>query len=246
MKVLIATPTTQGSVATAYAHTLVAATSALHEAKAGHRLMIVDGADVVLARTILAHAFLADASLTHILFLDSDMGVEPKVLRHLIGLGAPIVGVAYPERKMDLPALAAALREDGDIERARALASGFTVRMSAGRKEVRQGIVEAEGFGFGCVLIARSVFEALIARGIAKPMVSAKLRAAGLQGEIFDFFRQIAREDGDLLSEDYSFCERVRALGDTQLLCFVGGGVVHVGQFPYSAAFVERLKAGKG
>ncbi len=246
MKVLIATPTTQGSVATAYAHSLVAATATLQEAGAAYRLLIVDGADVVLARTILAHSFLADPSLTHILFLDSDMGVEPAVLKRLIGLAAPIVGVAYSERRMDLSAFAAALGETADVERARALSSAFTVRMSAGRKEVKQGIVEADGFGFGCVLIARSLFEAMIARGAAKPMVSAKLRASGLKGEIYDFFRPIERADGDVLSEDYSFCERVRALGDTPLLCYVGGGVSHVGQFAFSAAFIERLKAGKG
>lgn len=245
MKVLIGTPTTQGTVTTAYAHTLVAATTALTEAKATYRLMVVDGADVVMARTIIAHAFLADPDLTHLLFLDSDMAIDGKVLRHLVGLGAPIVGAAYTERRIDLAAFADAMAKEPDIERARALSAAFTLRMSAGRKEVRNGVVEAEGFGFGCVLIARSVFEALIARGAVQPKVSAKLRASGLKGDIWGFFEPMETPDGDQLSEDYAFCARVRSLGDIPLLAYVGPGIGHVGPFTYGAAFIERLKAGK-
>lgn len=245
MKVLIASPTTQGMVTTAYAHTLTAATAALTEAGALYRLMLIDGADVVLARTILAHAFMADESLTHILFIDSDMAVDGAALRRLIAEKAPIIGAAYSERRIDLDAYAARIAEGASPEAAKALSSAFTLRMSPGRKEVVNGLVEVEGFGFGCVLIAKEVFSALIARGIAKPITSAKLRAAGLKGDIHDFFAPIPQPDGDVLSEDYAFCERVRALGDAPLLAYIGAGVGHVGQFTYGGAFIDRLRAGK-
>ena len=246
MKVLLATPTTQGTVTTAYAHSLVAATQALTEAKAAYKLMIVDGADVVLARTIMAHAFLEDESLTHLLFIDSDMAVDIQVIRHFLSLGAPIVGAAYTERRLDLDAFARAMAETPDMDRARALSAAFTLRLTPGRKEVRKGVMEAEGFGFGCVLIARSVFTLMIERGVARPKTSAKLRASGLKGDIWNFFDPIERPDGDQLSEDYAFCARVRELGDVPLLAYVGPGIGHVGPFTYGAAFIERLKADRG
>ncbi|MEX2519698.1 MAG: hypothetical protein WD969_10255 [Paracoccaceae bacterium] len=245
MKVLIASPTTQGIVTTAYAHTLTAATAVLNEVGALYRLMLIDGADVVMARTILAHAFMADESLTHILFIDSDMAVDGAALRRLIALKAPIVGVAYAERRIDLDAYAARVAEGASPDAAKALSSAFTLRMRPGRKEVNQGLVEVEGFGFGCVLIAKEVFSAMVARGIAKPMTSAKLRASGLKGDIHDFFAPIRQPDGDALSEDYAFCERVRALGDVPLLAYIGPGIGHVGQFTYGGAYIERLRAGK-
>ena len=242
---MIATPTTQGTVTTAYAHTLATAATVLAEAGASHRLAIVDGADVVSARTILTHAFLGDETLTHLLFLDSDMAVEAEVLRRMLALGAPIVGCAYPRLELDLDAYADALAESPDRDRARALASRFTVRLGAGQVQVRGNFAEVQGFGMGCVLIARGLLRAMIDRGAVRPMVSSRLREAGLTGNIFDFFDEIRLESGDRLNEDFAFCERVRALGDLPLLAWVGPGVAHVGRFAFGGAYVERLKTGR-
>ena len=106
--------------------------------------------------------------------------------------------------------------------------------------------MEGGGFGFGCVLIARAVFELMSERGVARPKTSAKRRASGLKGDIWNFFDPIERPDGDQLSEDYAFCARVRELGDVPLLAYVGPGIGHVGPFTYGAAFIERLKADRG
>lgn len=245
MKVVIATPTAGGTAPTAYTQTIVAATIAIGEVGGTYRLLTVDGADVVISRNLLAHSFMQDEEADHILFIDNDMAVDITVLRHLISLKAPIVGCAYTERKMDLQAFAAAMREEDNPARARALASGYTIRMPPGEKKIRNGVLEVEAFGFGCVLIQRSVFQALIDRKIVEPFVSSKLRESGVEGEIWDFFDEIKLENGDWLSEDYAFCRRVRALGDTPLLAYVGAGVGHVGQFVYGGPYLERLKAGK-
>ena len=245
MRVMIATPTAGGMVTAAHAQTLAGATQALTERGATYRYVGVDGPDVEISRNLLAHSFLEDASATHLLCLDSDMAVDIAVLRHFLKLDLPIVGAAYAERWLDLPGFAAAMRDDDDVVRARALASGFTVRMTPGEKAVRNGCVEAEAFGFGCVLIRREVFQALIDREKVAPFVSSKLRGAGVEGTVWDFFGRIRLEDGDWLSEDYAFCRRVRALGDTRLMAYVGPGVGHVGQFTYGGPYMERLKAGK-
>lgn len=245
MRVMIATPTTGGLTTTAYTQSVVAATIAIHERGGTYRHLSIDGADVVIARNILAHAFMKDESCDHILFLDSDMAVEVSVFRHLLDLGAPMVGAAYSERRLDLGAFAKAMAEEENEPRARALASNFTVRMAPGEKNVRNGCCPVDALGFGCVLIAKPVFRALIDRRVVKPFVSSKLQSLGMTDVVHDFFDEIELENGDWLSEDYAFCRRVKALGDVEVLAYVGGGVGHVGAFTYSGPYIERLKAGK-
>jgi hypothetical protein len=75
-------------------------------------------------------------------------------------------------------------------------------------------------------------------------LVSHKLREIGLGGDAFDFFSEIARPDGDHLSEDYSFCERVNRLPEGEIWGVVGGAVGHVGHFEFKAPYSEKLKAG--
>ncbi|MEM7544269.1 MAG: hypothetical protein AAF367_01935 [Pseudomonadota bacterium] len=245
MHVLIATPTTSGTVMAAYAQTLIAATQAISEKGGSYRLLTVDGADVVVARNALAHQVLAEAECTHILFIDSDMAVDSVALRHLLSLDAPFAGTAYTERHMDLQRLTNAMAEEPDMARARALASNFALRMEPGKKKVSNQMVELDAVGFGCVLIRRTVFEALIEQKIVSPFTSTTLRMAGLKGDIWDFFGQIEQTGGDRLSEDYSFCHRVRQLGTVPVIAYVGPGVGHVGPFMYGAPYIERLKAGK-
>ena len=76
MRILIATPTAGGITTTAYTQSVVAATVAIHEMGGTYRHLSIDGADVVIARNILAHSFLTDDSCDYVLFIDSDMAVD--------------------------------------------------------------------------------------------------------------------------------------------------------------------------
>lgn len=245
MRVLIATPTAGGITTTAYTQSVVAATIAIHEAGGTYRHLSIDGADVVIARNILAHSFITDDSCDYILFVDSDMAIDLAVFRHLLKLKAPIVGAAYSERRLNMALFAEAMAEEPDEGRARALASSFTVRMKPGEKKIKGGVLPVDALGFGCVLIHRSVLTALVDREIVTPFISSKVRDLGLQGTVMDYFDEIQLENGDWLSEDFSFCQRVRELGDVEILAYVGAGVGHVGPFTYSGPYIEKLKAGK-
>lgn len=245
MRVMIATPTTNGITTASYSQSLVAATTAITKAGGTYQLLTIDGADVVMARNLLAHRFMADASNTHILFIDSDMAIDLTVFRHLLQQDKPIIGTAYTERQINLVRFAEAMGEENNMRRARALASNFTLRMEPGEKTVRDNLVEVNAFGFGCVLIKREVFEALNESNTITQFRSNRLRDAGLRDTILNYFDPIPVEDGQMLSEDYSFCSRIRQLGRYTLWAYVGPGVGHTGAFTYGAPYVERMKAGK-
>jgi hypothetical protein len=105
------------------------------------RHLSIDGADVVIARNILAHSFLTDDSCDYVLFIDSDMAVDLAVFRRLLKAEVSLIGAAYSERRLNLHTFAAAMAEDDNEGRARALASNFTVRMKPGEKKSVAGPV---------------------------------------------------------------------------------------------------------
>lgn len=242
--IFIATPVAGGFTPIAYSQSLIAATVAISQAGRSYRFLSIDGAGVVLARNALSHIFLQDKNCEYILFLDSDMDVDVSVFNFLLAARRPIVGAIYAKKTLDLPRYAQAFAEQGNDRRARAMASSFNVLLAPGEQRVTDNLMEVAAFGCGCVLIHRSVFEALITDGSVDPVVSSSLAGLGVTGTVHDFFSEIRLPSGELMSEDYSFCSRVRALGNIPLLGYVGDGVGHVGNFTYSGPYIERLKSG--
>ena len=242
-KVFIATPTVSGIVTTAYAGTLVAVTIGLRARNATYRYTNFDGSDIVMARNYLANTFLQDAACSHILFVDSDMAVPQETLAVMFDSGKDFIGTVYPERRLDLEKYGSYLMKGQTHRAALALSLIFNVRHSSEDVKIDKGLCRVNGLGFGCVLIARSVFEKIIAKRGADRLVSKKLRLSGLQGDMYDFFGEIALKNGDHLSEDYSFCERVNRTAACDIWAYVGGSVGHVGQFTYGGSYLESLEA---
>jgi hypothetical protein len=242
-KVFIASPTVSGIVTTAYAGTLVAVTMTLQKRNVGYRYTNFDGSDVVMARNYLSNAFLQDASASHILFVDSDMAVPQETLSVLFDSDKDFIGTVYPERQLDLEKFASYLGKGQTHRAALALSLIFNVRHFAGEVRVVNGLCRVSGIGFGCVLIAKSVFEKIIAKDGVEPLVSGKLRRSGLKGAVYDFFGEIIMESGDHLSEDYSFCERVNRTEACDIWAYVAGSVGHVGQFTYGGSYLDSLDA---
>ena len=246
MQVLIATPTAGHVVPTVYAHSLVAATRAIHALEGTYQHLIFNGADVVLARNYMAHELLKDPYLTHMLFLDSDILVDEHVLRRLLKAGQPIVGAIYPERTMDWTAYRGMLKAGIDEQSAQAAALNFNARPIDGGYAVSKGWCKVGGIGAGCLLIKREVFAALIRNGAAKPVRSRKLAThldgvTVQDGRLHDFFGHVPADDGDYLSEDYSFCHRAISAG-FEIWGLADTAVSHVGRFEYSARFLDHLE----
>lgn len=241
-RVFIATPTNGGVVTVAFAQTLIAAIMAAQKARWTFRQAFLDGADVTMARNALANVFYEDQSCTHLLFIDSDMGGDGDLFARLFDFGASFQGVICTERSLDLDILMEEARKGSTRERATALASRFVVAIAPGNIEFQKGFCKVEAMGFGCVLIRRDVFDALIDKNIVKKTPSGKLKNRGFAAELYDFFSELSHPDGTRISEDYSFCTRARQAG-IELWGFGAKGMSHVGAFAYGAPFLERMKA---
>lgn len=241
--VLVATPTAGNLVTAGYASTLIAVARAARDVGWDFDNLAFDGADVVMARNYLANYVLADKRLTHVLFLDSDMRVQQAVINRFMGVEKPIVGSIYPRRQVDLSRYAEAIKAGHSEPEAHALAMDFNVKIATKELRVVDGLCEVEGVGFGCVLIKRELLEQMATTGVAPKVPSGALKSQGLGDHHYDFFSTLPLEGGGYLSEDYSFCARVRQMEGGAVWAYIGEGVAHLGNYTYDASFEAQLKA---
>ncbi len=241
MKVLIATPTAGHIVTTAYTHSLVNATLAVNALGGQYAHEVFNGSDIALARNFFAHLLLAETAITHLLFIDSDMAVDQAVFQRLFAADKPLAGVIYPEREMNQSTFLDLIRQGEAEPRARAAAMRFNVRLLDDSVTVRDGWCRVAGLGAGCLLIRRSVFTDLISGGAVPILRSAKMRSHLGIPQMHDFFGLIPTGDGDHLSEDYSFCQRVTDAG-LEVWGLADTAVGHIGRWEFAGRFVDQLE----
>jgi hypothetical protein len=248
--VLIATPTAGGVVKALYATTLVKIVIAIKDGGWSVDFVTVDSSYISRARNYFAHVLLGQPHFTHLLMIDSDMSIEGHTISRLLRCDKPVVAVAYSQRRMDMAAFAQAARNPqlalADLA-ALALEYNLQPELEPGSRKVKviDGMCRVNHVALGCAAIRRDAFETLIAAGIVRCRPDRFLQRSGFEGPFYDFFGEITLEDGDSLSEDYSFCKRWRSAPGNEIWAVVDEPIGHVGDMIYSAPYVNRLLQGK-
>lgn len=198
--------------------------------------------DVVLNRNVITRKFLSIPDATHVLMIDTDMQIENRVFEHFLNAGHDFMGAVYAKRRLDLQKFFDLAKDGKDIATAKALASEFLVSFEAGRVTFANGFAPVTGIGFGCVLIARSVFETIIAKGLAPSVRDPLATQFGVGDTYHDFFSPLQVGSDMPLSEDLSFCKRACDTGEVKIMGYIGPGVYHTGDFNYSAPYDRVLQ----
>lgn len=206
-RVYIATPAYGGSFSAEYVQSLFRLLSARPKRPVEYKFSYIDYADIVTARNyLISDFFFNHADLTHLLFLDDDMGFEPALIAEMIALNEPLAGTIYPKRRVDLRKLHAA--KDLPYEKALARSVEFIGEV---RKpmEGKGGFISVNHCGTGIMLISRACIETMIAK--LPELVDAK-RFKGLPfaqkfTRFITPFDKLKTDDAEW-SEDYSFCRR--------------------------------------
>jgi hypothetical protein len=129
---------------------------------------------------------------THLLFVDADMGFPPQAVLDMLTFGEGVVGGIYPKKTYPLEWVAS----------------------GTGAPEYRQGFIEVDGLGCGCLLIRRDAVALMVEKypELIRPyMTIPDLRYAGVN-RTFGFFDCLRAPEGKV-SEDISFCRRYREAG---------------------------------
>ncbi|MDE2096888.1 MAG: hypothetical protein KGL39_06535 [Patescibacteria group bacterium] len=175
--------------------------------------------EIAELRNMLATIWYDRTEAEFMLMVDADMGFEPKLVLDMLAFKRELVGGAYPQKQQ-------------------------TARFSLQRKkggEVIGDHMEVEGIGCGVMLIRRDCMKKLVENGkaqsdhrLAYHTSRGKLEELGCD-RIIRAFDKIELEHG-ILSEDYSFCKRVRESG-MSIWANIGYNVSHVGAHAFTACF---------
>lgn len=239
MNLLLATPTMYKMVSAGYAKTVAAIGMVCAKHSIPWSMEQVDTAFIVDARNKLVELFLARPERTHILMVDSDSELGFQPIEKLLTCGFPFASIPFCQRQIDLRALWAAGANPLMLFD-NALASSLTwcVDLEETNERIENGWAYARRTGFGCVLLARTVFDEL-----AKPRTMSRTTELGVatwQESITEgWFDRMTDPNPphDFLSEDMAFCERVKNIAKPRLC--LDQLTLHNGTFSFGARLID-------
>jgi hypothetical protein len=245
-KIMIATPCANGMVTTDYLESVMKLTHA-GRFKAWNVSFILETksfSDLPVARNYFAARFMADESLTHMLFLDADMAVQPSLVQRYLELKKPFVGAVYPTRFLNASRMFSVSALTKDASEAIRLAQDFVCAKSI-IGEPENGFCRASRVGTGAMMLSRDVFTTLREAHpkLWLPTGGAVYAALGFDGPVLQCFTPLQSPSGEFLSEDVSFCERWLQAGGEIWSC-VDENIVHVGQRRHFGTYATRLARG--
>jgi hypothetical protein len=166
-------------------------------------------------------------AMTHLLFLDADMGFSPEVVLDMLLLDEPLVGAIYAQRRLP-----------------QSWAGSGTGQPNVPR---RGNFMVVEGVGMGCTLIRRDCVANILAKmpqlvdtRIALHPACEMMRAAGAN-RLIRAFEKLDLPDRGIVSEDLSFCIRHRQCGG-EVWASIGHKFSHVGPYDYAGRYLDGIE----
>lgn len=243
--VLVAVPTTGGIMKSKTAESLFRLAKVLTVNGINAGIRNVNEADVVRVRNIYANTVLNSDQWDGLLFIDSDMQFEPKVVMKMLTFNQEAAAVAYPKKNIDLDRFVNAVRHHGDIAKARAQSSDFNILPTWDNRKTssmrrRGGFCSMAAAGMGCSLIARSALRAMVDGGVVPKRVDVR---DSVETTSWGFFDQITMGQ-IVLGEDFSFWYRWTEMLGRELWVCVDEEISHLGDFEYSGDYSLLLRGG--
>jgi len=163
---LIATPAYGGNVATNYATSMIHFTNACRDKGMSFSVSFESDSLITRCRNVCVAKFLASPELTHLFWIDADIGFSPEAAFRLLLADRDVVGGVYPLKMEFLPGdkLALAMTR-GEFE---TLRTRYPV--GTGSEAAFDLVIDGDGFmelaevANGFLLIKRNVFTQLMQR----------------------------------------------------------------------------------
>lgn len=225
--VMICTPVARNPV---WQYSAALASTLLHLRDLGIRctFQFVVGSSVVSkARNELCAHFLA-SDFTDLLFIDDDMDWTPNDVVRLLASDKPLIG-GVGRMRVQKP------NADPNVWCWRPLVGSV-----GGLNQDEMGAIEVKGFGAAFMLINRAVFIRMVEAHPEWKRPGAADWPDAIRAHYFEFFRQNHEGEAGEVSEDYVFCDRWRALGET---IWVDPDIAlgHVGSWNFKGSVAETL-----
>lgn len=245
---MIATPSYGRQLTAVYAFSVLQFMEACQKANLPVEVAIQWGdALISRARQDLVTRFLETPQVTHLLFIDSDIGFAPEQVFRLLAFDAEMATGVYPYKHLDLGRIQRAYETKKTVKSPELWAYGVEFEDPT-KLTFKNGFAKALYGGMGFALIKKSVFQKMI-----KQYPELKYTGGFLSTDTFPqsqnryalFNEFIDEATGRYLSEDRSFCRRWNRMGgeiwvDTQSRLQHMGTTVFDGDFSTQFAIEGR------
>ncbi|WP_144150388.1 hypothetical protein [Paraburkholderia sp. BCC1885] len=214
MKPLFMTPCYGGNVAANFTNSLLELNNGLWQMGMRAAIRIDSGESLITrARNQAVARFLLDRSLTHLFWIDADIGFSADQVFRLLLADRDVVAGVYPIKRFDWPEqLPAGLTKETFSQRY--LRYPVNAHDGASSEIDGDGFLEVSEAPTGFMCIRRSVIEAMVAQLPELRYVPDGPPDSPLRDLCYRFFDvMVEPATGRYLSEDYAFCRRWRDIG---------------------------------
>ncbi len=190
----------------------------------GVQCNIFSGADIAVARNLLAQAFIESGAEIFV-GIDDDVGISAEAFAAIDAGGHDCVSAIVPMRDLDLSRFADRVRcGESDAQALRNAAPPHG--LPPGQQE---GFFPTERGTTSFYMVKRRVID-----GLMDPAITQQRGARTAKGVVsyWGFYNPGNDENGAYLSEDYSFFRRVRQSG-VGIVAYYGPGLSHSGMNTY-------------
>lgn len=180
--------------------------------------------EIIDARN-LAATRVAEGAADILIGMDDDVGVTQEAFLQIMNADVPYIGACCPQRLLDMHRLAEGVRQGYSNRDAIRFAAPLV-----GGPGTEMGISEVEKIGGGFFVLRAAPLKEMISSGVVAK-TTARLPGGGVT-EVYGFYDCLYDDEGGRMSEDISFCLRLRQAG-FPVHAYKGPGLSHSGEMTF-------------
>lgn len=244
-KILIASPTYDGSVRKEYMQSIMRLTDYFRQAGIAWEILLEPATVLHVMRSVMASKALMEDDITHLLFVDTDMGFPVAAVRKLLELGKDVIGCASPYRTVPLHEPVKAASESLRMTISEMVPYNVTFSPDTRSINVDNSICEVKSVGTGIMLISKQALRLMQQKGDIGSFVTSFPYSQYYKAEKYYGFFEHMKIDGAYIGEDYSFCLRWANACGGKIYAVVDEEILHIGALPVLGRYVDKLRTGK-
>jgi len=181
---------------------------------------------------------------SHLLFIDSDISFNYRMIERMLNYNKDICLVPYPIKGMDFDKIKTKIKGGSTLD-PRVLGNQYTLSVpDPSNVKVDNGFIEVERGPAGCMLIKREVIEALIKEYPEftikqHTLIDGKLVTRDHMYNFFDTYWDPKTKT--YTGEDFYFCKLAKHAG-IKMYALVDEYISHHGEFSYTGRLLDEFK----
>jgi hypothetical protein len=248
LKVMIGTPCYGGQLTEAYLHGIMDLTRVAAQNNFQVQLNTIGNESLITrARNTIVSQFLdadkEDDSLTHLMFIDADIGFRGEAVRRVLESDYDIACGIYPRKSIDWDSIPKLMEKSKEHLEQRAL--GYNLNFANPENiKVEKGFSEVMDAATGFMCIKKEVFRKMIEaypnlKYTSDQIINGKRYGSDNCYALFDCI--IDEKSNRYLSEDYAFCRLWQKIGG-KIHADLQSPLTHYGTYPFAGHVWTKFK----